>query len=188
MDKKTKIIIGVVAVVAIVLVGYFILTSGDVTMVAEDAQITLPHNYSVDNNIVAKAGDVNVSFMPLKGTDLKFEKEFFGAIEANGKDAGYENITNTTINGYTAFDFAAHPDKLKNVSTERKSTDEGEAWTTYPPEAVAYFDHPVDHFRTVNFVKDNKVYTLRVYTDNPDTSLYTSEIDGIIKSIAPVKK
>jgi hypothetical protein len=189
MEKKTKIIIGVViAIIAIVLVGLFIIGSGEVTLQAEDLAIKLPNNYTVDNNAVASAGDVNISFAPQLGVDKKFEEKFFGAIKDNGKAAGYENITNKTINGIPSFEFAAHPDKLQNVSSNREYTSEGETWTTYPPEAVSYFQNPVDHFRTVDFLKDDKVYTLQIFTNNPNTNLYTPEIEAIINSVAPVSK
>lgn len=188
MDKK--VIIGIiVAIVVVALAGYFLLTSGNTTLVAEDLQVIAPGNYSASSDFSAAAGDVNVSFVPQKGTSNKeFVNKFFKAVMANGKNAGYENITNKSINGTEAYEFAAHPGNLKNVSTEREATAEGEAWTTYPPEFAAPFEGNVDHFRSVYYVKDDKVYVLTFTTGNASTNLYTPEIDGIINSIAPVQK
>lgn len=185
-----KIIIGVVIVIIAVAIIGFYLSTAEVTLAADDAQITLPSNYTVKDKIIASSGDTNISFVPQKGTssDKDFENKFFGAIKSNGKAAGYKNVTNKTINGYTVHEFAANPNKLKNVSTDHKDTSEGVAWTTYPPETVAYFDDPVDHFRNVNYIKGDNVYTLKIYTSNPDTNLYTPEIEKIINSIAPVEK
>lgn len=191
MEKNTKIIIGVIVVVAILLVGFFILSNQEGHLIADDTQVTVPSNYSVQNDLAASAGDVNISFVAQKGStsSKQFENEFFGALKANGKASGYKNVTNKTINGYTAHEFAGTLDKLKNVSTNEKSTsDGGISWTTYPPEAVALTtDGKVDHFRAVNYLKGDDVYTLRIYTSNPDTNLFTPEIDKIIDSIAPVE-
>jgi hypothetical protein len=188
MDKK--VIIGIIAAIAVVAIaGYFLLSSGNVTLVAEDLQVTVPGNYTAVGEVSASAGDVNISFVPQKGSSNKeFVEKFFKAVMANGKEAGYENITNKSINGTDAYEFAAHPDKLKNVSSEREATAEGEAWTTYPPEFAAPFEGNVDHFRTVYFVKDDKVYVLSITAGNASTNLYTPEIEGIINSLAPVQK
>ena len=189
MDKK--VIIGIiVAIVAIALVGFYIISTAEVTLIAEDAQITLPGNYTANGDFAASAGDVNISIVEQKGsTDKDFVAQFFKAISANGKDAGYENVTNKTINEYTVYEFAAHPDKLQNVSSDKEATaDGGEMWTTYPPEFAAPFDGGVDHFRTVYYVNGDKTYTLQITAANATTNLYTPEIDAIINSIAPVKK
>lgn len=188
MDKK--VIIGIiVAIVVILLAGYFILNTGDKILVAENLQVTVPGNYTADSEFSAHAGDLNVSFIEQKGSpNNDFVNKFFKAVKVNGKDAGYENVTNKTINGTNAYEIAAHPDKLKNVSTEREATAEGEAWTTYPPEYAAPFGGEVDHFRSVYYVKDDKVYVLTFTANNASTNLYTPEIDGIINSLAPAAK
>ena len=79
-------------------------------------------------------------------------------------------------------------DNLKNVSSEKEAVAGGEAWTTYPPDFATPHEGDVNHFRSVYFVKDDKVYVLSFTTTNPSTSLYTHEIDGIINSLAPAAK
>lgn len=186
MDKK--VIIGIiVAIVVILLAGYFILNTGDKILVAENLQVTVPGNYTADSEFSANAGDINITFIEQKGLPNNDFAKFFKAVSVNGKDAGYENVTNKTINGTAAYELAAHPDKLKNISTEREATAEGEAWTTYPPEFVAPYEK-VDHFRSVYYVKDDKVYVLSITAGNASTNLYTPEIDGIINSLAPAAK
>ena len=188
MDKK--VIIGIIiAIVVIILAGYFILNIGDKTLVAGDLQVTVPGNYTADTEFAAHAGDLNVSFIEQKGTTNKdFVDKFFKAVSVNGKNSGYENITNKTVNGTNAYEFAAHPNNLKNVSSEKEAVAGGEAWTTYPPDFATPHEGNVNHFRSVYFVKDDKVYVLSFTTTNPSTSLYTPEIDGIINSLAPAAK
>lgn len=189
MDKK--VIIGVViAIVAILLVvGFFVLGNSPVTLVADDMQVTLPGNYSASSDFAASAGDINISFMERKGSaDKDFHEKFFKSIVANGKGSGYENITNKTLNDTKIYEFAAHPKNLKNVSSEREATSEGEAWTVYSPDFAAPEPNGVDHFRSVFYIKGDKVYCLYITAGNSSTNLYTPEIDGIINSIAPAAK
>lgn len=185
MERKGKIIIGVIVViVAIIAAGFFILSNADTTLVANDATITLPSKYVPDDKGVASADNVSVLFTPVSGGSAAQEKAFFQAIKDNGKEAGYKNISKTKVNGYTVYDYSANPDKLKNVSSNKEYSGDTTSWMTYTPylayDGVTTMD--VDHFRMVSYMKDDNIYYLTFFTDNPDTDLYSSEIDQIINS------
>ncbi|MDO5859119.1 hypothetical protein [Methanobrevibacter sp.] len=185
----TIIVLAVFSCLSVVSAGWFDFLGGEKHLEGDGSQITVPGNYTLDDKkLVASCGDINVTFTPQLKTDDKFEDEFFGAVKTKGNESGYENVTNKTVNGYTVHEFAAHPDKLKNmtVSTEVEGSDE--AWIEFPPEIAAPFTDPVDHFRSVTFIKDGKEHKLLIFTNNATTNLYTSEIDGIIDSIAPLEK
>ena len=185
MERQGKIILVVIIViVAVIAAGVLIMANSDVTLTANDATLTLPNKYALDDKGIASADNVGVLFTPVSGSSSSHEKDFFQAIKDNGKDAGYKNITNTTVNGYTVYDYAANPDKLENVSSNKEYSGDTTTWMTYPPylayEGVTTMD--VDHFRMVSYIKGDDVYYLTLFTDNPDTSLYSSEIDQIINS------
>ena len=185
MERKGKIIIGVIVViVAIIAAGMMILSNSDVTLVANDATVTLPSKYVIDDKGVASGDNVSVLFTPVRGGSAAQEKAFFQAIKDNGKEAGYKKIKDTTINGYTVYDYSANPDKLKNVSSNKEYSGDTTTWMTYTPylayDGVTTMD--VDHFRMVSYMKGDDVYYLTFFTDNPDTDLYSSEIDQIINS------
>ena len=94
MERKGKIIIGVIIViVAVIAAGVLILANSDVTLTANDATLTLPNKYALDNKGIASADNVGVLFTPVSGSSSSQEKDFFQAIKDNGKDAGYKNIT-----------------------------------------------------------------------------------------------
>ena len=183
------IVLAVFSCLSVASAGLFDFLSGDKFLQGEDAQVKVPSNYTVDDkNMVASCNGVNLSFITQKSSDNKFGSEFFAAIKENGKEAGYENVTNRSVNGYTIYDFAGHPSKLKNVTIPTEVPGSVAAWIEYPPDIAAPFDHPVDHFRSVTFNKDGKEYRLLISTNNSTTNLYTSEIEGIINSIEPMKK
>lgn len=193
MDIK-KIIALAIVVLAVfsclnaVSAGLFDFLSGDQYLEGDGSQVKIPGTYSLDDKkIVATGKDINISFTAQRHSDDKFEKEFFGAVKEFGKDAGYENMTNKTINGYTVYDFAAHPDKLKNLTAPTVVEGSDSATVTFPPEIAAVFDDPVDHFRAVTFIKDGKENKLLFFTNNKTASLYTPEIDEIINSIGPIE-
>lgn len=192
MDIK-KIVVFAVIVLAvfsclnIVSAGLFDFLMGDQYLQGDDVQVKIPNNFTIDDKLVAVRDDMNITFTPVIGSDENAENQFFTAINTNGKDAGYENVTNKTVNGYTIHDFAAHPDKLKNVSTPKVVQGNQETWNEYSPASVAYFDGPVDHFRSVTFMKDGKQHILTFFTNNATVSLYTPEIEGIIDSIGPIE-
>lgn len=188
MEKKGKIIIGVVVAILVILVaGFLILSNFDVTLMGDGAQVTLPNNYTVDDTAVASAGNVSVVFTPVVGSSDDNEAGFQKAIKANGKSSGYENITNDTINGFKVFEYAAKVDKLQNVSTDKVTSGDTTTWMTYEPY-LPFDSQGTDHFRSVSYIKGDKVNYLIIYTDNPDTSLYTPEIDNIINSIAVMEQ
>lgn len=188
MENKTVLIIlGIIVLIAVILgVVLASLGNADYTMQGDAAEITVPGNYSFDDeNFTAYNGDgVNVTLIEQSSPD-NFKK-FYAAIKDNGNDSGYQNVTNTTINGYEVYDFAANSSELKNVSTAREVSGNYETWTEFTPEMAASFKTPVDHFRSITYIKDGKINQLLIYTDNPNASLYTPEIDAIINSIAPI--
>ncbi|WP_295113941.1 hypothetical protein [uncultured Methanobrevibacter sp.] len=168
--------------------GWFDFLGGDKHLIAEDSQVTVPGNYTVDDKgILASSDTINMTFSVFKNSDDKFETKFFNAVKSDGKSAGYENITNKTVNGYTIHEFAANPKNLKNLTAETQVEGSDEAWITFPPEIAAPFDNPVDHFRSVTYLKDGKEVKLVIFTGNATVDLYSSEINGIIDSIAPVE-
>ena len=189
MEKKMKIIIGVVVVIlAILIAGFLLLSNADTTIIGNDAQITMPSNYTLDEMGVATAGNTSVMFTPVIDGDKSSESEWYNALKSNGKDAGYENVTSSKVNGYTVYEYAGHPDKLKNVSTDHVTTGSTTTWKTFEPYFPFGSTADVDHYRMLSFTKGDKVNYLTFFTADPDTSLYTSEIDEIINSVGPVEQ
>ena len=181
------IVLAVFSCLSIASAGLFDFLSGEQFLQDDDSQVKIPSNYTVDDKkIVASCKGINISLVAQKGSDGNFETEFFNAINEGGKDAGYENVSNKTINGYTVHEFAASPSKLKNLTGTSSKADV--AWVEYPPQIAAPFDNPVDHFRSVTFIKDGKEHRLLISTNNTADNLYTPEIEGIINSIGPLKK
>ncbi|WP_296796511.1 hypothetical protein [uncultured Methanobrevibacter sp.] len=185
----TIVVLAVFSCLSVASAGWFDFLTGEQFLQGDDAQVKIPSNYTIDEKkVFASCNGINITFTPQKSTDNKFETEFFNAIKENGKEAGYENVTNRTVNGYTIHDFAGHPSKLKNMTVTTQVPGSDYAWIEYPPELAAPFDHPVDHFRSVTFIKDGKEHVLLISTNNATTNLYTPEIEGIINSIGPLKK
>ncbi len=181
------IVLAVFSCLSIASAGWFDFLSGEKFLQDDDSQVKVPSNYTVDDKkIVASCKGINISFTSQKSTEGNFETEYFNAIKEGGKDAGYENVSNKTISGYTVHDFAASPSKLKNLTGSSSKADI--AWVEYPPQLAAPFDTPVDHFRSVTFLKDGKEHRLLISTNNTADNLYTPEIEGIINSIGPLKK
>lgn len=189
MEKKVKIIIGVVVVIlALLIAGFLFLSNVEPTMLGDDSQITLPSNYTIDEKGVATAGNTSVMFTPVIDGSKDSEVEWYNAVKSNGKEAGYENITSSKVNGYKLYEFAGNPDKLKNVSTDKVTTGSTTTWKTFEPYLPFGSDADVDHYRMISMVKGDKVHYLTFFTNDPDTSLYTPEIDGIINSIGPIQE
>ena len=183
------IVLAVFSCLSIASAGFFDFLSGEKFLEGDNTQVKVPSNYTVDDKkMVASCNGINISFVAQKSTDNKFESDFFAAIKENGKEAGYENVTNRTVNGYTIYDFAGHPSKLKNMTVPTVVPGSDAAWIEYPLFFFAPFDKPVDHFRSVTFIKDGKEHKLLISTNNATANLYTSEIEGIINSIGPMKK
>ena len=181
------IVLAVFCCLSIASAGLFDFLSGEQFLQDDDSQVKIPSNYTLDEKkLVASCKGINISLTSHKSSDKNFETEFFNAVKEGGKDAGYENVSNKTINGYTVHDFAASPSKLKNLTGSSSKADI--AWVEYPPEIAAPFDNPVDHFRSVMFIKDGKEHRLLISTNNTADNLYTPEIEGIINSIGPLKK
>lgn len=191
MDKKIIAIIAV-AIVAVVGIGLFVLGSGDITLEALDASVTLPNNFTVDDRGVASAGDVKVELVGSNDAPDMLTS-FMDAVAKRGADAGYKDYKNGTIGNFTFYEFTANPKELKNISTDRQTTSEGETWTEYPPQMVLGIlgdTSNVEKIREVAFVntQDNKITTLLIYTNNTNVDLHTPEIDKIVNSIAPLKR
>ena len=191
MEKKSKIIIAVVALIIVIIVAaaIFFAFTMETVLYGEEAKVTLPGEFTIDENNpqLATAGDVSILFMP-KPTSSSSEMKYLGAVKSSGKEAGYKNITNTTINGYKAYEFAGDPDKLENVSTDKVVSGNYLTWTTFAPYLPTYDLEYCDHFRCVDYVKGSHVNSLYIYTDSPSVSLYTPEIDEIIHSIADAEE
>lgn len=182
------IVLALFSCVSAVSAGWFDFLGGDQFLVGDGAQVKIPSNYTVDDKkIAATGGDINITLTPQKSSDEKFEDEFFSAIKQYGNESGYENVTNKTVNGFTVHEFAAHSDKLKNITAPTVVEGSDEAWIEFPPEVAAVFDDPVDHYRAVTFIKDGKEHKLLIFTNNATVNLYNAEIDGIIDSIGPVE-
>lgn len=174
--------------VSAVSAGLFDFLGGDQYLEGDGSHVKIPSNYTVDDKkVLATGGDINITLTPQRTTDEKLQDEFFAAVKEFGKDAGYENVTNKTVNGYTVHEFAAHTDGLKNLTAATEVEGSDEAWITFPPEMAAPFDYPVDHFRSVSYMKDGKEHVLIISTNNASTNLYNAEIEGIIDSIEPIQ-
>ena len=101
------IVLAVFSCLSIASAGFFDFLSGEKFLEGDNTQVKVPSNYTVDDKkMVASCNGINISFVAQKSTDNKFESDFFAAIKENGKEAGYENVTNRTVNGYTIYDFA----------------------------------------------------------------------------------
>lgn len=189
MEKKGKIIIAVVAVILVILVGgYLYLTSMPITLQGFEAEVKVPSNYSLDDKGVATAGNTSVIFTGVTSSDKSLEDNIFKAIQQNGKEAGYKNVSKSNVNGFKVYEYAAFPDKLKNVSTNEVETSEGTSWMTFEPYKPFGNTTAIHHYRMLTYQKDGNINYLTFYTNDPNTSLYTSEIDTIINSIAPIQK
>ena len=193
MDIKKILVLAIIVLAVfsclnVASAGLFDFLIGDQYLQGDDCQIKIPSNFTIDDkNFVAVRDDMNITFTPIIGADDASENQFFSAIKVNGKEAGYENVSNKTVNGYTVHEFAAHPDKLKNVSTPKEYSGNEERWTEYSPVAVSLFDDSVDHFRSITFMKDGKQHILYIFTNSSDVNLYTPEVEGIIDSIGPIE-
>ena len=189
MNKK--VIIGIVIVVIIAIVaGLFLFNSADLTLVAGDAQVTVPGNSTVDKDGVAHYGDIGITFTPIVGLNESSMKEMFDAFKSNGADAGYCNVTTGEVNGYKTYEFNADPTKLKTVSSDKVASGDYETWNEYDPY-IPYkgiTDMKVVKFRYIGFVKDGSIKELCIFTNNTGADLYSSDMANIINSISAAEK
>ena len=188
MNKKAIIAIVVVIIVAILGVLMF-LGNGNTVLSTIDASVTLPNNYTLDENGVATCGDVGVYFTSVSGGSKDAMDELFGALKSNGKDAGYKKVKTDKVNGYKTYLYSANPKNLKNVSTDRVYSGNQYSWKEYEPYTPYkdVTDMKVKNFRYVAFVKDDKIDELYIFTNNTDVDLYSPEFEKIINSIAPLE-
>lgn len=185
MDNKKKILLVIAAVIILALLGAILLLgSSDITMEGMGAYVTVPNDYELDvNSGIATKGDVGIYFNGiLDGT--KGTTEFYKAISANGKSAGYENITEDTINGFKVYEYAAKVDNL-TVLKYGSSTQ----WVEYSPVNLTDMSGSkvqADHYRKVYYISPNNSVAneLTIVAKNPGTDLYTQEINDIVHSIA----
>lgn len=185
MDKKKTILLVIAAVVILALIGAFLLFSNtDITLEGTGAYVTVPSDYELDvNSGVATKDDVGIFFNGILG-DTSTTTDFYKAISANGKSAGYENITEDTINGFKVYEYAAKVDNLSVVKYGSSTQ-----WVEYPPmnlTDMAGSKVQADHYRKVYFISPNNSVAneLTIVAKNPDTDLYTQEINDIIHSIS----
>ena len=186
MEKKSKIIIGVVAIILVVIVASFLVLSNmEKTLSTENVAVTLPGSYNVDGDFAATSGDISVMFSPVEDSKDN-QLKWLNTIKSKGKASGYENATNKTINGFTVYEFAAHPSDLKNVSSDKTysgtSSSWSATWVTYPPYQPGELKY-CDHYRLVAYIKGNTVTYLVFYTSNPNVDLYSPEINDIVASV-----
>ena len=183
------VVLAVFACLNAVSAGFLDFLNPEQFLQGDGSQVKIPNNYTIDDKkMVASCNGVNISFVAQRSSDDKFESDFFAAIKEDGKDAGYENVANKTINGYEVHEFSGKLANLKNMTvptTAVAGTDE--AWIEYPPDLAAPVDKSVDHFRSVTYIKDGKEHKLLIYTTNSTVDLYTPEIEGIINSIGPME-
>ena len=191
MDKKIIAVIAVV-IVAVIAIGLFVIGSSYVTLEALDASVTLPNNFTVDDKGVATAGDVKVQLIgSTDNSDVL--SSFMATVAKKGSDSGYKDYKNGTIGEFTYHEFTANPKELKNLTTDRQTTSEGETWMEYPPDMILGMINDTSNvvkIREVDFIntKTNKITTLLVYTNNTDADLNSPEINNIVNSIAPLQK
>ena len=121
----------------------------------------------------------------LSGDAYSDEMKYLQAIKANGPASGYQNITNTTINGFKVYEYAGSPLELKNVSTNKARSGDYLTWTTYRP-FLPYDTAFSNHFRFVDYIKDGHTSNLFIYTSSPNVDLYTADIEKIIHSVKEV--
>lgn len=189
MDNKFKIIIAVVVVILLAVIGgIFVLGSAEQTLETPTSSITIPNDYTIDyERGTATKDDITITFISILG-DPKDATELYKALSANGKGSGYENITNDTINGYKAYEYAAKTDN-RTVVKYGSSTE----WVEYSPLNLTDYTGqkiPSDHYRLIDYVSPNNSATeeLVIFAKNPDTDLYTDEINEIINSITLLEK
>ena len=188
MNKK--IIIAAVAIIIVAILGVFLfLGTTDITLASMDASITVPNNYTVDENGIAYSDDVGIYFTSVTGDSKKAKDELFETLKSNGKDSGYKKVKTDEINGYNIYEYSANPDKLKKVSSDREYHGNEYSWTDYEPYTPYkdVSDMDVKNFRYVAYVKDDKVNELIIFTNNTDIDLYSTEFANIINSIAPLE-
>lgn len=187
---KKKIIIAVVAIIIVAVLGVLLfLGNVDINLTSMDASITIPNNYTVDENGVAYSGDIGIYFTSITGGSKKAQDELFKTLKANGKDYGYKKVKTDEVNGYELYEFSANPDKLKKVSSDKEYHGNEYKWMEYDPykpfEDVSDMD--VKNFRYVAYEKDDKINELIIFTNNTDIDLYSTEFANIINSIAPLE-
>lgn len=185
MDRNKKILLAIVAFIILALIGILLcILSTDITMEGTGAYVTVPNDYELNTDSgVASKGDVNIFFTGLlDGTQST--TDFYKAISANGKASGYENITEDTINGFKVYEYAAKADNL-TVLKYGSST----KWVEYTPVNLTDMTGSkiqADHFRKVYYISPNNSFAneLTIYAKNPETDLYTQEVNDIIHKIA----
>lgn len=189
MDKKFKIIIAVIAVIIIAIIGaIFILGNSAQTLEGSGATLTIPKDYEINfEKGYATKDDVTIMFSGIM-SDPKFTTDLYKALEANGKNSGYENITEDNINGFKAYEYAAKTDN--RVMVKYGSSTE---WTEYTPlnfTDASGQNIPSDHYRVIDYISPNNstMNELVIFGKNPDTDLYSNEITEMINSISVKQK
>ena len=100
MDIKKILVLAIIVLAVfsclnVASAGLFDFLIGDQYLQGDDCQIKIPSNFTIDDkNFVAVRDDMNITFTPIIGADDASENQFFSASKVNGKEAGYENVSN----------------------------------------------------------------------------------------------
>ena len=172
--------------------GWFDFLSGDVTLESMDSSVTLPKNFTVNDNGTATAGDVKIQIISSKDSPETL-KPFRDAVATKGNESGYMDYKNGTIGNFSYYEFTANPKELKNISTDKITTGDVTEWMEYPPQIVTVLlddVNSVEKFREVDYThnNDNKSTTLLISTNNTNVDLHSAYIDDIVNSITELKK
>ena len=172
--------------------GWFDFLSGDVKLESVDSSVTLPKNFTVNDNGTATAGDVKIQIISSKDTSDTL-KPFKDAVASKGNESGYMDYKNGTIGNFSYYEFTANPKELKNLSTDKVTTGDVTEWMEYPPQMVTVLlddVNSVEKFREVEYTHkdDNKSTTLIISTNNTNVDLHSAYIDDIVNSITELKK
>ena len=185
MDKKLKIAIAVIAVIIIAIIAaLFLIGNSEKTLQGTGAKVTLPSDYEIDyTKGIATKDDKIILFNGIIG-NTSLTTDFYKAISENGKEAGYEDISEDTINNFKVYKYSTKPSNLKTVSYGSLMQ-----WVEYPPvELVDSTGQKIeaDHYKKIYYISPNNstANELTIIAKKPDTDLNTDEITKIINSIS----
>ena len=197
MDFKKILVVSVIVLavfscLSVASAGWFDFLSGDVTLESQYSSVTLPKNFTVNDNGTAVAGDIKIQIVNSKDTPETLQP-FREALATKGNASGYMDYKNGTIGNFSYYEFTADPKELKNISTDKVTTGAETTWMEFPPQVVTVLlddVNSVQKFREVDYInsKDNTITTLLISTNNSNVDLHSADIDNIVNSIAEIKK
>lgn len=184
MEKNMKIIIAVVVVILLALVAAFAMFSNsDQYLLGTGADLTVPSTFELDQDkLTASNDDVILIFNGILGNTNEVS-DFYKAISENGKSAGYQNISEDTINGFKVYEYEADPHNLTTLKYGSSTK-----WIEYEPTNLTDgTGSKIDttHFRKVYYISPNNSVAneLTIIAKNPGADLHSKEIEDIIHSI-----